>query len=141
MGNSNQKNDFDNKGNIDNHIVLDDIAKDKKTINRHNKASLMLFIIGIILSVVAVVLLGIYGDSIYKHLINTDENKLGTTLVMVINFSYFGFPGIILSAVSCILFIIAVSISKDKRIIKIVFMILSILLIILYIIFIILMQN
>ena len=74
-------------------------------------------------------------DSVIKHLLNTEENTVGTALGMVLSFTYFGTPGLALSFVSSILNIISVAISKDRRIVKIVFMTLSLLLLIIGIVF------
>ncbi len=127
--NSNIIADTENTNNADVSNV--DFAKTKK----RNKISLALLIVGTILFFLALFLIGLYMDSVIKHLLNTEENTVGTALGMVLSFTYFGTPGLALSFVSSILNIISVAISKDRRIVKIVFMTLSLLLLIIGIVF------
>ena len=127
--NSNIIADAKNPNNSD--VSNADFAKTKK----RNKISLALLIVGTILFFLALFLIGLYMDSVIKHLLNTKENTVGTALGMVLSFTYFGTPGLALSFVSSILNIISVAISKDRRIVKIVFMTLSLLLLIIGIVF------
>ena len=127
--NSNIIADAENPNNSD--VSNADFAKTKK----RNKISLALLIVGTILFFLALFLIGLYMDSVIKHLLNTEENTVGTALGMVLSFTYFGTPGLALSFVSSILNIISVAISKDRRIVKIVFMTLSLLLLIIGIVF------
>ena len=127
--NSNIIADAENPNNSD--VSNADFAKTKK----RNKISLALLIVGTILFFLALFLIGLYMDSVIKHLLNTEENTLGTALGMVLSFTYFGTPGLALSFVSSILNIISVAISKDRRIVKIVFMTLSLLLLLIGIVF------
>lgn len=97
--------------------------KDIKTI-RKDKASIILLIIGSIVMVLAFICANIFLSCIINYY-NASSNPLGTAISLIVIITYFGVPGIILSAISSILNVIAFIISKQRKKLKLIFMILA----------------
>lgn len=92
---------------------------------KKDKASLILFIVATVLLVVAVVLTILFASMTITFFNAESEEQLGAAIGLAIYMAYFGVPAIILGAISCILNIVAVSLTKKLRVLKIVFIVLS----------------
>lgn len=92
---------------------------------KKDKTSLILFIVATVLLVVAVVLTILFASMTITFFNAESEDQLGAVIGLAIYMAYFGVPAIILGAISCILNIVAVSLTKKLRAWKIVFIVLS----------------
>lgn len=100
-------------------------------LNKKDRASIIILVFGIVSLVICAFLLGVYGSNLIHHLTATNEEQAGAALGAVIAFIYFGFPSLFFAIISSALNITAFALSKQKRILKLVFMILSIVAVIL----------
>ena len=96
---------------------------------KKDKTSLVLFIIATVLFTIAVVFTILFAIMTFLFLTSEGEERLGSALGVAIYMAYFGLPAIILGAVSCVLDIVAVALTKKLRVLKIVFMVLSFLIV------------
>ena len=99
------------------------------------KKSLILFICGIILTLVAVVLTTFVGVIVNSHLNASGEELFGTVLGLIITLSYFSIPAIIFSIASIILNAISIKYVEKLKALKVIALIIPILLIIINIVF------
>ena len=105
---------------------------------KKEKASKVLFIIGTVFLAITFFCMWVFGDSVVKLLL-ASENQGGAALGVVVTAIYFGFPALVTGAVSVLLEILAFIFGKKQRILKLVFMILSIVILLLVVLFFILM--
>ena len=99
------------------------------------KKSLILFICGIILTLVAVVLTTFVGVIVNSHLNASGEELFGTVLGLIITLSYFSIPAIIFSIASIVLNAISIKYAEKLKALKVIALIIPILLIIINIVF------
>lgn len=111
---------------IENEKTNDSVQKENSA-RKKNIASNVLLIIGIILFCVGLIFAIIFMDTFIKYTLAEEGERLGTAMGVVVMFVYFGFPCLIISAVSSILNILSYSLSAKRKTLKLVFMILSIL--------------
>ena len=108
--------------NIDNKNEVDSSIEQNK---KKDKASLILFIVATVLLTIAVILTILFASMTIAFFNAGSEEQLGAVIGLAIYMAYFGMPAIILGGVSCILNIVAVSLTKKLRAWKIVFIVLS----------------
>lgn len=108
--------------NIDNKNEVDSSIEQNK---KKDKASLILFIVATVLLTIAVILTILFASMTIAFFNAESEEQLGAVIGLAIYMAYFGIPAIILGGVSFILNIVAVSLTKKLRALKIVFIILS----------------
>lgn len=111
---------------IENEKTNDSVQKEDSA-RKKNIASNVLLIIGIILFCVGLIFAIIFMDTFIDYVLAKEGEKLATAIGLVAMFAYFGFPCLIISAVSSILNILSYSLSAKRKTLKLVFMILSIL--------------
>ncbi len=111
---------------IENEKSNDSVQKEDSA-RKKNIASNVLLIIGIILFCVGLIFAIIFMDTFIDYVLAKEGEKLATAIGLVAMFAYFGFPCLIISAVSSILNILSYSLSAKRKTLKLVFMILSIL--------------
>ena len=111
---------------IENEKSNDSVQKENSA-RKKNIASNVLLIIGIILFCVGLIFAIIFMDTFIDYVLAKEGEKLATAIGLVAMFAYFGFPCLIISAVSSILNILSYSLSAKRKTLKLVFMILSIL--------------
>lgn len=111
---------------IENEKSNDSVQKEDSA-RKKNIASNVLLIIGIILFCVGLIFAIIFMDAFIDYVLAKEGEKLATAIGLVAMFAYFGFPCLIISAVSSILNILSYSLSAKRKTLKLVFMILSIL--------------
>ncbi len=111
---------------IENEKSNDSMQKEDSA-RKKNIASNILLIIGIILFCVGLIFAIIFMDTFIDYVLAKEGEKLATAIGLVAMFAYFGFPCLIISAVSSILNILSYSLSAKRKTLKLVFMILSIL--------------
>ena len=111
---------------IENEKSNDSVQKENSA-RKKNIASNILLIIGIILFCVGLIFAIIFMDTFIDYVLAKEGEKLATAIGLVAMFAYFGFPCLIISAVSSILNILSYSLSAKRKTLKLVFMILSIL--------------
>ena len=113
---------------------------EEQKIAKRDKASKVLSIIGIFFLVFAFIFMCFFASSVYRYILSEGNEQLLTALEMIIIFVYFGFIGVLISIISCILNITAFAISKKQKTFKLIVMIVSLVVTLLYIIFYILMS-
>lgn len=111
---------------IENEKSNDSVQKEDSA-RKKNIASNVLLIIGIILFCVGLIFAIIFMETFIDYVLAKEGEKLATAIGLVAMFAYFGFPCLIISAVSSILNILSYSLSAKRKTLKLVFMILSIL--------------
>lgn len=111
---------------IENEKTNDSVQKED-SVRKKNIASNVLLIIGIILFCVGLIFAIIFMDTFIDYVLAKEGEKLATAIGLVAMFAYFGFPCLIISAMSSILNILSYSLSAKRKTLKLVFMILSIL--------------
>ena len=111
---------------IENEKTNDSVQKEDSA-RKKNIASNVLLIIGIILFCVGLIFAIIFMETFIDYVLAKEGEKLATAIGLVAMFAYFGFPCLIISAVSSILNILSYSLSAKRKTLKLVFMILSIL--------------
>ncbi len=111
---------------IENEKSNDSMQRENSA-RKKNIASNVLLIIGIILFCVGLIFAIIFMDTFIDYVLAKEGEKLATAIGLVAMFAYFGFPCLIISAVSSILNILSYSLSAKRKTLKLVFMILSIL--------------
>lgn len=105
-------------------------GKENKVQNtKRDKAGLGLFIAGVVLLALTVILTAIFGNFAVSFLNSSSEDQLALAFALIVYLPYFGFPAMFIGAISCVLFIIAVCLTKKLRVVNIIFMVLAFLLV------------
>ena len=107
---------------------INEVTSKKDTTRKKDTASCVLLIIGVLLFCVAIVFAVLFSDTFVDYFSTPEGERLGVAIGVVVMFVYFGFPCLVISAVSSVFNIISFAISIKKRKLKLIFMILSILL-------------
>ncbi len=121
----------------DKDCVKQDINQDANTpkMSKKEKSSMVLWIIGIITTVMCLILTAFWADIVIKHLLADQDERLGTTIGLIAFIAYFGMPSLIIGSLSVILNTVSLILGKKQRIWKIIILVVSILILVTSIIF------
>ena len=114
---------------------MDNFLVTENNNSKKEKASNILFIIGAIFLIIGFIILWFFADSVYDYLVAEGNEQAGAALGVVLMAVYFGFPGLVVSAIATALHIASFVLSKNRRVLKLIFMILAIAVLLLQILF------